>query len=109
MRQLGVDHQHQRRTFDDLADVGEVLDRVVGHLDVVEVLRVGDRIGVQRVAVRLRAQYVRGADRAEPPVLFSTTTGTPSFSCMTEAKRRTGTSVKPPCANGTTIVMARLG
>ena len=25
VRQLGVDHQHQRRAFDDLADVREVL------------------------------------------------------------------------------------
>ena len=66
VRQLGIDHQHQRRAFHDLADVGEILDRVVRHLDVMEILRVGDRIGVQRVAVRLRSQNVRGADRARP-------------------------------------------
>ena len=62
--QLGVDDEHQRRPLHDQPDHGEIVDRAVGHRDVVQVLRVGERIGEQRVAVRRRARGKGAADHA---------------------------------------------
>src|SRR3982751_5171642 len=43
------------------------------------------------------------------PDLFSTTTGTPSFTCRCCCRIRASRSAEPPAANGTTMVTCRAG
>jgi hypothetical protein len=45
----------------------------------------------------------------EPPGLLSTMTGTPRSTVIFSAMRRVITSEPPPGANGTTILMLRVG
>ena len=54
--QVGIDDEHQRRPVGHHADQREVLDRVVGNREVVQVLHVGERIDEQRISVGLRPQ-----------------------------------------------------
>jgi hypothetical protein len=63
-RQLGVDGQDQRRPVDDPADHREVIHRMVGQWHVVDILRIAERIGMQRVAVRRGARDIGRADCA---------------------------------------------
>ena len=51
----------------------------------------------------------KGEMPPEAPGWFSTTTGWPNFSERRWAIMRPSTSVPPPGANGTTILMARFG
>jgi hypothetical protein len=74
-----------------------------------QILRVGQRIGEQGVAVRRRARRKARADGAGAPVLFSTTMYCPILSWSIAANTRAGTSVKPPGANGTIMLMVRFG
>jgi hypothetical protein len=59
---IGVDDEDERRTISNFADQGEVRDRIIGHLYVVKILYVGERIDQKRVAVRLCSPDRGGAD-----------------------------------------------
>ena len=50
-RMCQSDDQDQRRSLDDHADHLKVVDRVIRHRNEIQILRVGDRIGEQRVPI----------------------------------------------------------